>query len=441
MRREEFREKLRSIEEKVEEFEKLQERVGMVSRTLNSKIKRNEINTRQIIDEYLQERKSQLKVEEIEFRKRLAKLEEEVREKLEQLERDEKFLEDQRKQDSEALIRLFDEKSQGFPWLAKAYADYSHLRDIKIANWMEKKTHPAQRSAEILREISSKKRETQRKFRITKYLLEMYESLFPFLIDFRGEDLDDYIRVRLERYDQEKKKPEDGIIIYTTEGERETLAKKELFQRALDRYWQKKKSPWEIGRDYERYIGYLYESKKYTVYYQGIVEGLEDLGRDLIAKRGNEIEVIQCKYWSQNKTIHEKHICQLFGTTLKYWVENQKDLRNELRIQQELFPELIQKKQIKGIFVTSTSLSETAREFAKELGIVVKEEFPFQKYPSIKCNVSRSTGEKIYHLPFDQQYDRTIVEEERNECYVETVAEAEDLGFRRAYRWRGNKEE
>lgn len=56
----------------------------------------------------------------------------------------------------------------------------------------------------------------------------------------------------------------------------------------------------------------------------------------------------------------------------------------------------------------------------------------------LKCNVSRRTGEKIYHLPFDQQYDRTLIEEERNECYVETVAEAEKLGYRRAFRWRGN---
>jgi len=28
-------------------------------------------------------------------------------------------------------------------------------------------------------------------------------------------------------------------------------------------------------------------------------------------------------------------------------------------------------------------------------------------------------------------------EEERNECYVDTVKEAEQLGFRRAFRWRG----
>jgi len=55
-----------------------------------------------------------------------------------------------------------------------------------------------------------------------------------------------------------------------------------------------------------------------------------------------------------------------------------------------------------------------------------------------KCNISQKTKEKIYHLPFDQQYDKVLIEE-KNECYVETCEEAENLGFRRAWRWQGNQ--
>ena len=106
-------------------------------------------------------------------------------------------------------------------------------------------------------------------------------------------------------------------------------------------------------------------------------------------------------------------------------------------MQPTLFPELLKKAKTKATFVTSTKLSEKAKEFAKALQVQVLEGFPFQRYPSIKCNIGRQTGEKIYHLPFDQQYDTTLIEEERNECYVETVAEAETLGFRRALKWRG----
>jgi hypothetical protein len=92
-------------------------------------------------------------------------------------------------------------------------------------------------------------------------------------------------------------------------------------------------------------------------------------------------------------------------------------------------------------FITSTNLSETAKKFAKELGIRFVEDYPIKQYPCIKCNVARRDNVKIYHLPFDQQYDRTLIEEERNECYVETVKEAERLGFRRAFRWRGEAKE
>lgn len=337
-----------------------------------------------------------------------------------------------------AINKLVEGKTKGFPWLADAIAQYYEFRDLKIAEFLEHKLRPAISSAERVREVVNEKRVLEKKFRITRNLIKYYEALFPWLPEFVGEDLDELIE-QISKKEIGKNQEKDPVRFYLTEAEYERLSPIERNQRALDRYWRKKKTNWQIGRDYERYIGYLYEKKGYAVYYQGIVAGLEDLGRDLIAKKERDISVIQCKHWSKHKTIHEKHICQLFGTTLKYWIENQKTLQKELDIQHQLFPQLIRDKKIIGVFTTSTSLSPTAREFAKELGIEVIEQFPFEQYPSIKCNISRRTGEKIYHLPMDQQYDRTVIEEERTECYVETVAEAEKLGFRRAWRWRGSK--
>lgn len=57
----------------------------------------------------------------------------------------------------------------------------------------------------------------------------------------------------------------------------------------------------------------------------------------------------------------------------------------------------------------------------------------------IKCNISKD-GEKIYHLPFDQQYDRVSIANKKGACYVATVAEAEEQGFRRAYKWKPKAE-
>lgn len=334
-----------------------------------------------------------------------------------------------------SLTKIIEEKTLGFPWLSDAIAQYKEQRALELSNYLEIKSHPAIKSAERIREVAKEKRIIEKQFRITRNLIKYYEALFPWLPDFVGEDLDDLIEqvTRKEKEDIQ----EDPVSIYLTKGEYDKLSTTERNQLALDRYRKKKKSPWELGRDYERYVGYLYEKDGYSIYYQGIEKGLEDLGRDLIAKRNNKVKVIQCKYWSKYKTIHEKHICQLFGTTLKYWVEEKNIYLSK---EPEFLLALSKKDDICGVFVTSTILSEIAKEFARELGIEIMENFTLEDYPVIKCNVSMRNGEKIYHLPIDQQYDRTIIEDERNECYVDTVKEAEKLGFRRAWRWIGSKE-
>ena len=72
------------------------------------------------------------------------------------------------------------------------------------------------------------------------------------------------------------------------------------------------------------------------------------------------------------------------------------------------------------------------------MGVEVHERVPLERYPCIKCNYTQAHG-KIYHLPFDQQYDRTKIQDPQTECFVPTVKEAEARGYRRAYRWRGSK--
>jgi hypothetical protein len=181
----------------------------------------------------------------------------------------------------------------------------------------------------------------------------------------------------------------------------------------------------------------LYEQKGWNVYCHG-KKGYEDLGRDLICRKDKSVEVVQCKYWAKEKIIHEKHVYYLFGTTVEYYLENfgyEKDVK-----QLALFPELVRNREVKPKLVITTEVSPKAAQVAKVLGVDIQI-IPFQRYPSVKCNVSRKTGERIFHLPSDQQYDTIVIEEERLERYVETVAEAESLGFRHAYRWKGETTE
>jgi hypothetical protein len=332
--------------------------------------------------------------------------------------------------DVEAINILAKEKSQGFPWLAKAYADYFYLQKLGEASYLERKSHPARVSADRVRNIARERRTIEEKLRIAQGIVNYYQDLFPFLEELLGEPDEEIIKQILSQNIEEpiREVGEVGIdpvrvyLASLSKEEYQKLPSSERNQLALDRYWSKPKTNWQLGRDYERYIGYRYEADGYNVYYQGILEGLDDLGRDLICKKGKQTIVIQCKRWSQHKTIHEKHVNQLYGTLVKYRIDHPDET-------------------VSAMLCTTTKLSDRAKEFAAYLSVSIVEEFPLQKYPSIKCNVSRRNGEKIYHLPFDQQYDRTLVEEERNECYVETVREAENLGYRRAWRWQGREPE
>ena len=222
----------------------------------------------------------------------------------------------------------------------------------------------------------------------------------------------------LETINDNKEIQDDYQVVskYLTPEEYNNLSSIDKYQLALDRYLNRKKqSLWEIGISYERYIGYIYEQKNYKVTFFGATKGFEDLGRDLIAENNEEILIIQCKYWRKERVIRENTVFQLYGTMILKQLETTK--------------------KVKGILVTTTTLSSEAIKIANYLNITIREKENFDKtYPCIKCNINSTTKEKIYHLPFDQQYDKININIKKNELYVSTVKEAENLGFRKALR-------
>ena len=213
----------------------------------------------------------------------------------------------------------------------------------------------------------------------------------------------------------------DPVYLFLNKIEWNKLSIDERNQLALDRYLnpKRKKSRWQIGIDYERYVGYYYEQQGCSVKYHGALKVKEDLGIDLVCTKGNTTFAIQCKRLSHIKEIpvRENVIAQIFGASKYYGLVN--NIQN-----------------IQPIIITTYKLSDEAKEFAKFLKVGVLEDFKIKQYPTIKCNISNKTGEKIYHLPFDQQYDSIIIEKEKDECYTFTVKEAVDKGFRRAYKWK-----
>lgn len=317
----------------------------------------------------------------------------------------------------EGVIQLAKERQIGFPWLAKAYDEYFQLQDNTIINYLKDKKRPAYSAAEVVREQSQLRRNAEKEKKIAQYLVEYYENIAPFLVDLREEIFDTTHDSLDSIKDYSEEELSDGATQYLTKEEYRNLSSKERNQLALDRFWKRPKSKWFLGRIYERYIGYLYEADDYDVEYEGIFKGKEDLGRDLICQKGKDCIIVQCKNWSQFKTIYEKHIFQFFGTVFEYKYAHPKQ-------------------KVKAVFYTTTKLSDLARHFANELNIELQESFKFDNsYPSIKCNISRINKTKIYHLPFDQQYDSVKIEKSRGEFYCSYVEEAEQAGFRRAFKY------
>lgn len=303
----------------------------------------------------------------------------------------------------------------GVDVLSKMWEDYELSRARIDATDLIRKSHPAYTAADTVKAKGRELAAMRRRAKYLEHVLRLYEWHVPWLDELRDvEEQEGYVAIA-----EATVETEDPVAGFLTREEYAALPESERNQRALDRYRTSRESGWQVGRDYERFVGYQYEADGWKVEYHGIARGLEDLGRDVIARRDTQIAVVQCKRWSREKTIHEKHVFQLFGTVTAFKIDNPTA-------------------QIRGRFVTTTSLSPRAREFASALDLDVAESYAFDAdYPCIKCNVSLSTGERIYHLPMDQQYDATVIDPERGETYVSTVAEAHDLGFRRAWRWRG----
>lgn len=335
---------------------------------------------------------------------------------LEKLRISKKQNEEEYTKQKENLKIIANENSQTYPWLANLYAEYFNIFDRQQVIHLYNKSRPAKKAAETVQQISQEKRELNTKCKLLEHQLAVYESLFPWLLDYK--ELTPAEAAEYAQISTSSENEYSALKNWLSPEEYKNLPSVQKYQLALDRYCTKKKNKWQIGIDYERFIGYQYEQLGYKVKYNGALQGLEDMGRDLIASKDDTILVVQCKRWGKEKIIHEKHIFQLYGSMTLAKRENPN-------------------KTIKGVFITTTNLSELAKDCAELLRIKIVENKPFEQYPLIKCNISK-TGEKIYHLPFDQQYDNTMVNPKDGDFYAATIQEAENAGFRRAWRWHIN---
>ena len=314
--------------------------------------------------------------------------------------------------------------------LATLIADIERERDFLIEEYLIDKDRPAYKAAEAVSQVKKEKRELRQQLKTMQYEYELLCQQIPCVTEY-AETPEEVIE-EMANINNEEKSIEDWL----SKEEWENLDDVARLQLALDRYNQRsKKSNRRVGYDYELYCGYNIEHKELlgckvdSLIQYGIEEGLNDLGRDIIALCGDKTFIIQCKRWSKERPIRENTIMQLYGSVAEYCMNKYKEDKQPLKhLGKEVIP----------VLMTTTDLSDVAARFANYLGVQIRHtSFDAKKYPQIKCNIGKD-GEKIYHLPFDQQYDTIKIEKEKGECFAFTIKEAEKLGFRHAMRWQGN---
>lgn len=322
------------------------------------------------------------------------------------------------KSKEERLHMLLNTKSP-FKEVASMHADVESLVFTDSANWLKYKPHPALTSAEEVKRMKKLYNQILKKSKEIEYKYEFILSTFPEIEEYVNND-QELLWIAEHFSYSEIDNLRDRRKDYLSEEEYRRLSEDQRSQLALDRYVQNRsKSKWQIGRDYEMCCAFHLIGKGYLVEMHGIKYQREDLGRDLIAIKqigglfGNEILIIQCKNWSPEHEIHENIIMQLFGTTIEYQLSHES-------LKSKITPVLM--------IPPYSRISKMALSFANKLNIKI-ERVPFSEFPRIKCNVNN--GQKIYHLPFDQQYDRTEIKL-KDEFFAHTVAEATSHGFRRA---------
>ena len=316
------------------------------------------------------------------------------------------------------LIETSKSNLTAIPYMAAIMADYETFELEVIARDLDW-GHSAQRLKKVksIREIRKDAQNMVEKNKEAQYQLSYLLKLYPVLEDVIETDYKDLPSVPLEYLPDR-----DPARDYLSKEEYAALSETERNQLALDRYVAShQKSKWQIGRDYELYVGYIYQKSGYDVEYFGSYMKMDDLGRDLIATKDDMTLIVQCKYWSSKKEIHENHVNQLYGTTVCYCLEHD-----------------INPSKVRPILITNIKLTPMAKKMAEYLHVSYKENYELKDYPRIKCNIGHDEfGQtKIYHLPFDQQYDNVKLNKP-GEFFAMTVAEAEAKGFRRAYKWFG----
>lgn len=176
----------------------------------------------------------------------------------------------------------------------------------------------------------------------------------------------------------------------------------------LKRWWHQIATGQHIGQMFEHSIGWQLVLDGWEVDLYGARMGRDDLGRDIIASKPGRRLIAQCKYTSG--PIAAATVYYLFGTAIDWKREH--NFTGWLDI----------------AFFSHSEFMPEARVAAKRLNISLHECYPFHPFPAVKCHLNRD-GRRLYHLPWQQNYRRTLINPKNGDCLTWWVREAVELGY------------
>jgi hypothetical protein len=169
--------------------------------------------------------------------------------------------------EASGLRSLIQEKFKLFPWLKSAKQELEDVLAKRAAALLIVKKHPALKAAEQVREYREKAKAAEQTLHRIRYRQEYCEYLFPWLADLFDEDIATLMTAvkREQETAIEGEHDQDPVRGFLAKEEYEALADAERNQRALDRFISNRKTNWQIGREFERFVGYCMEQDGFDV--------------------------------------------------------------------------------------------------------------------------------------------------------------------------------
>jgi hypothetical protein len=355
----------------------------------------------------------------------------ELKSHLKKMEKEKRYWDDNIRSQISQIQEIAAEKTIGFPWLARAYADFFHLQDLKVAEVLREKGPEWSETADKLTELSRQKKASEEKSRMFQYLLEYYEALFPWLPEFRSQGFEEVLEQNEEYYLEEFLK--DPVNYYVRPEEMEQRSRSDIFQLALDRYSTTPLSRLQAERNFEQSVIQPFEADSHQVFAIPLLSELPRLGRFFLLKKDNACRFIQCFSGPSDLVIPHPRLLFFIGLVLQKLLEF-KMISPKSGGEPVHLREVIDRQnrgELSLSVYTSGRFSDHAVNLGSLFGIDLNPGVLPRKFPRVKCVVHEASGNRTFALPFDQDYYFSWPHRIKTVGFADTIGEAEAKGFRR----------